>query len=390
MLPIAETHSAPLPHGRPLGVAGLRGADIAEAERHLPALPADSVQESDEVYLLSSASDSSVKLRDGVIDVKELQDVRPDGLQQWLPVLKAPFPLDADAAGRVLAALGVGATLAGGVQSIDELAAAGPGLRALHVHKRRRHYTFGGCMAELTELTAGTESIRTVAVEANDPELVGRTGRALGLGGHGNTAIARGIKLLARFGLLCVAIIDVGTNSVKFLPRRACRRRHVAPHSPIVPRCYATRPRTSSGTGKLERSPMSRTVEAIAGHGRSRRGAPGAEAITGGRHGPAAQRAPTPRSSSRARAGPLRRHRRGHPSGEEEARLAYVAATSGLDASQAHWSASSTPEAVARSSRSATRGHFPRALQRGRRRGAPHGALRPRPATPSPRTCCRR
>ena len=143
--------------------------------------------------------------------------MRADGLQQWLPVLKAPFPLDAGAAGRVLAALGVGATLADGARTVDDLTGASPGLRALPVHKRRRHYTFGGCMAELTELTAGGHSTRTVAVEANDPELVSSTGRALGLGGHENTAVARGIKVLASFGAPRFAIVDVGTNSVKFL-----------------------------------------------------------------------------------------------------------------------------------------------------------------------------
>ncbi|MDA0158930.1 hypothetical protein OM076_01535 [Solirubrobacter ginsenosidimutans] len=328
-MPTAETHSAPLPT---VGRWEWRafGADIAEAERHLAALPADSVEESDEVYLLSSASDASVKLRDGVIDVKELQDVRPDGLQQWLPVLKAPFPLDADAAGRVLAALGVGATLAGGVHSIGELAAASPGLRALHVRKRRRHYTFGGCMAELTELTAGTQSTRTVAVEANDPELVGRTGRALGLGGHGNTAIARGIKLLAAFGRPCVAIIDVGTNSVKFL---------LAAHAAdgtwptLADRAEVTRlGQDVERTGHLGAAPMTRTVEAIAGMADQARRA-GAEAITAvGTAGlRSAPNAAEFIAAVQARCGITIEV----ISGEEEARLAYVAATSGLDASGA-------------------------------------------------------
>ena len=84
------------------------GDDIARGGAPLDRADAPSaIHESDELYVLSSASDASVKLRDGVIDVKELQRVRADGLQQWLPVLKAPLPLDADAANRVLTALGV-------------------------------------------------------------------------------------------------------------------------------------------------------------------------------------------------------------------------------------------------------------------------------------------
>jgi len=87
------------------------GEDIAQAERHLTALQAERDHESDDLYVLSAGSDASVKLRDGVVDVKELQRVRPDGLQQWKPVLKAPLPLDAGSANRVLTALGIGATL---------------------------------------------------------------------------------------------------------------------------------------------------------------------------------------------------------------------------------------------------------------------------------------
>ena len=70
-------------------------------------LEPESVQESDELYLLSPVSDASVKVRDELMDVKQLQHVDEHGLEQWLPVLKAPFPLTAEDVSTVLSALNV-------------------------------------------------------------------------------------------------------------------------------------------------------------------------------------------------------------------------------------------------------------------------------------------
>ena len=55
-----------------------------------------SVEESDELYLLAPGGDN-VKVRDGLMDVKVLRETDAAGLQRWEPILKAPFPLDAEA-----------------------------------------------------------------------------------------------------------------------------------------------------------------------------------------------------------------------------------------------------------------------------------------------------
>src|SRR6478752_7612856 len=84
------------------------GASFGSAEETLQ--PADAhVVESDELYLLSALGAGIVKVRDGLMDVKELQSVDEHGLEQWVPVLKAGLPLAGDDLGVVTTALGLAA-----------------------------------------------------------------------------------------------------------------------------------------------------------------------------------------------------------------------------------------------------------------------------------------
>jgi exopolyphosphatase / guanosine-5'-triphosphate,3'-diphosphate pyrophosphatase len=111
----------------------------------------ESVQESDELYVLSEETDASVKIRDGLMDVKQLEAVNGDGLEQWRPILKKAFPLDAGDVRVVLSALGAaGAEVGWESYSLDELLSEvvrpNPSLTAVRVHKRRAHYHVGGCM----------------------------------------------------------------------------------------------------------------------------------------------------------------------------------------------------------------------------------------------------
>ena len=56
-------------------------------------------------------TDANVKVRDELLDVKELEHVDADGLEQWAPVLKAQFPVAADQVAAILDRLGVAAEL---------------------------------------------------------------------------------------------------------------------------------------------------------------------------------------------------------------------------------------------------------------------------------------
>src|SRR4029079_5413432 len=87
------------------------GESLAEAARRLTPLVTGPAQESDELYLLGHGTEASVKVRDGLMDVKRRVGVDENGLEQWRPVMKAPFPLSAAEVEVVLDALGASAAL---------------------------------------------------------------------------------------------------------------------------------------------------------------------------------------------------------------------------------------------------------------------------------------
>jgi exopolyphosphatase/guanosine-5'-triphosphate,3'-diphosphate pyrophosphatase len=166
------------------------GDALGEAETRLRTLTAEWVQESDETYLLSGAVDHAVKVREGLMDIKQLERVNGDGLQLWRPVMKSPLPISPDDARAVLAALGMDAPpLDLERYEVADLVAAAPGLTLVPVHKSRRHYTFRGCMAELTDLRTADGAMRTIAVESEDPARVSAAVRELGLDSLPNVSV---------------------------------------------------------------------------------------------------------------------------------------------------------------------------------------------------------
>src|SRR5829696_2606388 len=253
------------------------GEDLEPAESRLAALAPDRVRESDEVYLLAPGSDASVKVRDGRIDVKHLRSVNDDGLEQWIPVLKASFPLGPADVGFVLETLGAtGSRTPSGARTVEELAASSPDIVAVPTQKRRAHYSIGGCMTELTEIRADGVSTHTLVVEDPDPQRVSAAVRELGMGDGTVTCVARGLKALTGFGTHRSAVIDVGTNSVKFT---VGERGTDGVWRPVVDRAEVTRLGEGlEAAGLLQPAAIRRTVDAIAGMAEEARQA-GADSI---------------------------------------------------------------------------------------------------------------
>ena len=142
-------------------------------------------------------------MRGGRLDLKRLQRVDEDGLEQWEPVLKAAFPVAAADVESVLAALAVEHaperdeyTLEQFLSELRPRAALGRGAQAA------RHVTVGGAMAELSELSTDRGVLRTIAVESEDPALVTAAVRELGLDLRPNVSVPRGLKELFALGPL--------------------------------------------------------------------------------------------------------------------------------------------------------------------------------------------
>ena len=306
------------------------GEGFDAAEEAFAALAAERVVESDELYLLAGESDASVKVRDALMDVKHLLEVDDDGLEQWVPVMKGAFPVDAADVSAALAWLRVAAppldrpayTLE---ELVDEVVRPNDELLAVDVHKRRARYIVGGCMAEMSDVRTGKGSTRTIAVESEDSARVLAAVRSLGLASRPNVCMARGLKTLVGFGTKRYAVIDVGTNSVKL---HVGERHADGTWSAVADRATVTRLGEGlDAAGSLEPEPMRRTMEAIAAMADESRRA-GAVAIAA--VGTAGMRAAA-NSAEFVRAVEARcgvRIEIIH--GKEEGRLAYLAAKSGL------------------------------------------------------------
>jgi exopolyphosphatase/guanosine-5'-triphosphate,3'-diphosphate pyrophosphatase len=218
--------------------------EVEAAEAHLGSATPTQVHDSDELYLVSGGGEDTVKVRDGLIDVKRLEEIDVHGLERWMPVLKRPSTMtEADV--RVLA---------------DALHATE--LRTVAVHKRRARYRIGPCAAELVDLRVDGTPMRTFAIESEDRDALMRELRAAGLDGHPNVSYPRRLRGLT--GLLRPrgAVIDVGSNSVKLhIGERDGTGWRTLADGGVVTRLAEN----LSPGGPLDPGAISRTAEAVSG-----------------------------------------------------------------------------------------------------------------------------
>jgi exopolyphosphatase/guanosine-5'-triphosphate,3'-diphosphate pyrophosphatase len=306
------------------------GRSFGAAEDALVPITPERTEEGDEIYLVSGAS-ANVKVRDDLMDVKVLREVNADGLERWEPVMKRGFPLAAKEVTEVLEALDAPTpqltratyTLDGFLNELirpDDLA------RVVKVHKRRNRFTVSGCMAELADVVADGRPTRTLAIESEDAAAVIAAVRATGLDGYVNTSYPRWFAALTDDEPARCAVIDVGTNSVKF---HIGERDGNGTWHTILDRAEITR--LGEGLherGEIGREALERTVKAIRAmvDEAEREGARAVAAV-----GTAGLR--TARNGDDVLASIRERTGIGIEviSSEVEARLAYLAARAGLD-----------------------------------------------------------
>ena len=285
--------------------------------------------QSDELYFLSPGGEN-VKLRDGLIDIKVLRQVNADGLEQWVPVMKAGFPLSAADAAKVFTALHAWTSPAGPPsytldQFLETIARIPVPIRTVKAHKLRRRCTTGTVMAEVSEIVADGRATQTIALEGEDDAAVIAAVRDLGLEPWVNTSYSKGLAALVEGSPACYAVIDVGTNSVKF---HLAERYAGGSWRTVADRAEMTRLGEGlDDSGRIGLAPLERTVAAIAGMVEDAK-AHGARAIvavgTAGLRIAANSREAL--DAIRTRAGVAVEV----ISGEEEGHLAYIGVQSGL------------------------------------------------------------
>lgn len=168
------------------------------------------IKESGEVYLLSATLQRhNLKIRGDALDIKELL-VEQDGLQQWTPALKEPFPLGrALLKEKVLPLLGLQVSVIEREQYsarelVEELIRPQPGIVPVVVFKTRFGFLVGDCACELADVRINGAHTRTACVESTDPEAVQRLVRELHLGPWPNTSYLSALQQVV--GLAPVAL----------------------------------------------------------------------------------------------------------------------------------------------------------------------------------------
>lgn len=175
------------------------GHDFAQYREALKRYGQPGVKTSSEIYILSKVKDDNTKIREDLIDIKSLQAVNGEKLEQWNPTLKAGFPIGAAQLKQLFLTFGVAAptflrqeyTYG---QFLDELIKPNPLLQIVDVKKIRYIYTINDCAVEYAETEFNGVPRQTACVEHIDPELVIKTVKELGLYGLPNINYIKAMK----------------------------------------------------------------------------------------------------------------------------------------------------------------------------------------------------
>ncbi len=175
------------------------GERFGEAEDRIKAYPLGTQKKSTEKYILSKKSNENCKIRDDLMDIKSLQQVNNDKLEQWYPTLKEGFPISKENVERLFTEFFKvpGPSLEKEAYTYHEfldLVGTQPDLRVVDVEKIRNIYTINGTTVEIAETSFNGKATRTICVEHADPALVIRTVDELSLGGFENINYIQAMK----------------------------------------------------------------------------------------------------------------------------------------------------------------------------------------------------
>lgn len=157
------------------------------------------VKESAEDYIVCRSSGNNVKVRDGLLDIKQLENINEDSLEQWMPVMKVGFPCPADDVARIFSAFDLARPEMERDeytydQFIDEIVGGSDQLAVVRVTKKRSGFMIREVIVEVAEVTFDGVPLRTAAAEHIDPALVMELVRELGLDAFPNVNYIKAMK----------------------------------------------------------------------------------------------------------------------------------------------------------------------------------------------------
>jgi hypothetical protein len=151
-----------------------------------------------ETYILSRNTDAAnVKVRDGLLDIKTLVGVTPQGYEIFQPRGKFQFPVKKAELEAILAALEVTMPLAADSYSFDEfvaLAKAHADLAPVEVEKMRYGFSVDGVICEFAEVWFNGALMESACCESEDHSGMEKAIAVLGIAQMPNTNYLRAAK----------------------------------------------------------------------------------------------------------------------------------------------------------------------------------------------------
>lgn len=155
------------------------GNHLEEIEKKIKAISSlEQSREMQSIYLLAAGNPKhNIKVREETMDIKTLEQEQ-DGLEQWNPFLVGEFPLKADVIKSfVFPALGTHSPVLDKEEYslqefIDDLISVDPDVSVAYVCKKRFAYTVLDCITEIAEIKINGATIKTICIEAEDPNKV--------------------------------------------------------------------------------------------------------------------------------------------------------------------------------------------------------------------------
>jgi hypothetical protein len=179
--------------------------DLSIAGENIKKFTQGKTRESSEVYILSKESNNNTKIRDMLMDIKTLKNINDDKLEQWIPVMKAGFPIKKETIIEVFQVFNITVPdLINNEYSYEEylndIIKTNSNLLAVDVLKVRTGYTINDCIVEIAEITLNnTIRIMTAAVELEDPAKVINTVKELKLDMFENINYIKALKTNLKF-----------------------------------------------------------------------------------------------------------------------------------------------------------------------------------------------